>query len=60
MKLNILGVSEVRWKGERDYINDDVRVIYAGGEESQSGVAVILDKETSKRVTKIVQRSDHG
>ena len=58
MNLNILGVSEVRWKGDGDYMSDDVRVIYAGGEESQRGVAVILDKETSKRVTKIVQHSD--
>src|SRR5207244_3466446 len=29
MKLNILGMSEVGWKGGGDNFSDDVRVIYA-------------------------------
>ena len=58
MKLNIVGLSEVRWKGVGDFMSDDVRVIFAGGEESQRGVAVVLDKDTAKRVTKIIQHSD--
>jgi len=58
MRMNILGISEVRWKGVGDFMSDDMRVIYAGGEESQRGVAVILDHETAKRVVKVIQHSD--
>ena len=58
MNLNILGLSEVRWKEGGDFMSDGMRVIYAGGNENQRGVAVILDGETAKRVTKIVQHSD--
>jgi len=58
MRMNILGLSEVRWKGVGDYMSGDVRVIYAGGEESQRGVAVILDQEAAKRVVKVIQHSD--
>jgi hypothetical protein len=58
MNIDVLGVSEVRWKGNGDFISDGMRVIYAGGEESQRGVAVILNCEAAKRVVKIVQHSD--
>jgi hypothetical protein len=39
-------------------MSDDIRVIYAGGDESKRGVAVLLDKDTAKRVTTVVQHSD--
>jgi hypothetical protein len=54
MKINILGLSEVSWKDSGDFMSEDVRVIYAGGKESQRGVAVILDgdcKEGDKSKT---------
>jgi len=57
-QLNILGLSEVRWKGEGDFTSDDIRVIYGGGKESQRGVAVLLDKETAKSVIKVIYHSD--
>ena len=44
-------------EGRGDFMSDGMRVIYAGGNENQRGVAVILDGETVKRVTKIVQHS---
>src|SRR5580698_3108104 len=56
--INILGLSEVRWKEEGDFMSNDIRVIYAGGNESKRGVAVLLDKDTAKRVTAVVQHSD--
>ena len=58
MGLNILGLSEVRWKEGGDFVSDGVRVMYSGGKESQRGVAVIVDNETAKRVTKVIQHSD--
>jgi hypothetical protein len=57
-KLNVLGLSEVRWKEEGDFMSDEVRVIYSGGKESQRGVAIILDKETAKRVSVTRQIDD--
>jgi len=36
-KLDVLGLTEVRWKDGGDFVNDGVRVIYAGGDDSQRG-----------------------
>ena len=33
-----------------DFTSEGVRIIYAGGSESQEGVAVLLDEETAKWV----------
>jgi endonuclease/exonuclease/phosphatase family metal-dependent hydrolase len=57
-RIDVLGLSEVRWQGTGDFYSDRYRVIYAGGSESQRGVAVILDGEVAKRVIEVVQRSD--
>ena len=51
--LNVLGVSEVRWKGQGDCMSDGVRIIYSGGEECQRGVAIMCDEEVSRRVTEV-------
>src|SRR5918995_6973269 len=45
--LSVLGLSEVRWKGQGDFVSGDVRVIYSGGSEGQRGVAVLLKKEAA-------------
>lgn len=58
MNVNILGLSEVRWKDGGDFMSDDFQVSYAGGSDSQRGVAVILDRDVAKRVTKVIQHSD--
>jgi hypothetical protein len=57
-KINILGISEVRWKDVGDFESDSIRVIYSGGKESQRGVAILLDSTVAKRVTRIIQHSD--
>ena len=38
-------------------MSDDVRVIYSGGLQSQRGVAILLDKDTEKRIIEIKQVS---
>jgi len=43
---NILGLSKVRWKDGGDFMSEGVRVIYTGGEESQNGVAILLDEKS--------------
>jgi hypothetical protein len=63
--LSVLGLSEVRWRKEKegeeergDFMSDDVRVIYSGGEKCQRGVAVLLDKEWAKRVIGVEKKND--
>src|SRR6266581_8707580 len=46
-RLSILGVSEVRWKGQGDFVSDGVRIIYSGGEECQRGVAIMVDAKVT-------------
>ena len=58
LRIGVLGLSETRWKGTGDFRSDDVRVMYSGGEESQRGVAILLDKEFAKRVIKMDAISD--
>ena len=41
-----------------DFVNDGVRVIYAGGDDSQRGVAVLLDRTAAKCVTSVERHSD--
>ena len=50
-------MSEVRWK-ENDVVSDCYRVMNSGGGERQRGVAVILDRDTAKRVIRVEQCSD--
>jgi hypothetical protein len=57
-EINILGMSEVRWKGVGEFTSDEYRIIYSGGETGHRGVAVILDRKFKDRVTKITQHSD--
>jgi len=53
-----LGLCEVRWKDIGDFYSDDVRVIYSGEDQSQRGVALLLDEETAKCVKKIEYHGD--
>ena len=53
-RLNTLGRSEVQWKESRDLTSDGVGMICTAAKQRQGGVAIILDRETSRRVTKIV------
>ena len=57
-RLDVVGVSEMRWRGVGDFWSEDYRVIYAGGEENSRGVGIVLRKELAKRITKIIQKSD--
>lgn len=44
--VDILGVIELRWSGNRDFWSDDYRVIYSGGEKlGKTGVGVLINKK---------------
>ena len=57
-EVNILGVSETHWKNDGDFDSDSVRVIYAGGNYSQRGVALLLDESVAKCVTQVERYKD--
>ena len=57
-RLNILGLSEVRWNESRDLTSDGVRMICTAAKQGQGGIAILLDTETSMRVMKIVLQND--
>jgi len=57
-KLDVLGLTEVRWKDGGDFVSDGVRVINASGDESQRGVAVLLDGTEAKCITSVQRYSD--
>ena len=50
LKINILGLSEVRWQGAGSVNYDGYRIIYSGGEKCERGVGFILDSQTAKTV----------
>ena len=47
-KMNILGISEMRWKGSGKIIVDKHTIIYSGGDTHEKGVGIIFDEKTSK------------
>ena len=42
--MSVLGVSEVRWKGQGEIRSDDYTVYYSGGERAERGVAIVVHK----------------
>jgi len=56
--LKVLGLCETRWETAGDFESNEFRVIHSGSKDGQKGVAVIVDREVGKRVTKVTQCSD--
>jgi len=52
-KLNVLGLAETRWKEEGDFTSDGIRIIHTGGENSQNGVAVLVEEKIARSIIKI-------
>jgi hypothetical protein len=48
----VLGVSEVRWKGEGEIRSGDYTVYYCGGDRTERGVAIVVHKSILKSVVK--------
>jgi len=58
LNIDILGMSETKWKEEGDFWSDDYRVIYSGDKNSNTGVGIILSKEWGKRIKNYLLYSD--
>src|SRR6516225_7306849 len=57
-RIDILGMSEMRWKGSGDFPSDEYRVVFSAGVVREKGVGIIMRKEMSKRVIDIEKISD--
>src|SRR5688572_6729052 len=51
--LNVLGLAKTRWKEEGDFSSDGIRIIHTGGENGQSGIAILLEEHLARSIAKI-------
>ena len=58
LKINILGLSEVRWTSCGRLNEEGEEMIYSGGSKHENGVAILLDKETTKSLLGFCQISE--
>jgi len=57
-KVSVLGVSEVRWKGQGEIRSGDYTVYYCGGERAEKGVAIVVHKSVVRSVVKRIVYND--
>jgi exonuclease III len=57
-ELSVLGVSEVRWKGQGEIRSGDYTVYYSGGERAERGVAIVVHKSVVRSIVKEVVCND--
>ena len=46
--VNIMGISEVRWRGARIIDTNGYKFVFSGGQRHENGVGFILDRERAK------------
>jgi nitrogen regulatory protein PII len=56
--VSVLGVSEVRWKGQGEIKSGNYTVYYSGGDSAERGVAIVVHKSVVKIVVKKSVYSD--
>jgi len=57
-EVSLLGVTEVRWKGQGEIRIGDYTVYYSGGERAERGVAIVVHKSILRSVVKKIVCSD--
>ena len=57
-EVSVLGVSEVRWKGQGEIRSGDYTVYYSGGEWAEKGVAIVVHKSIVRSVVKKIVCND--
>ncbi|XP_039290975.1 craniofacial development protein 2-like [Nilaparvata lugens] len=58
LNVNVLGMSEIKWKDEGDFWSGDYRIIFSGDKRSTTGVEIVLDKKWGGRVKSYMLFSD--
>ena len=57
-EVSVLGVSEVRWKGQGEIRSGDCTVYYSGGERVEKVVAIVVHKSIVRNVVKKIVYND--
>ena len=57
-EVSVLGVSELRWKGQGEISSGDYTVYYSGGERAERGVARVVHKSIVRSVVKKIVCND--
>jgi exonuclease III len=57
-KVDILGMSEVRWTGFDRITSDGYDFIYSGGEKHENGVGILVSKKLSAMIEEMIPISD--
>ena len=50
LKVNVLGLSEIRWTGAGYFKTGNFIIFYSRGDQRERGISILLDKETSRCV----------
>ena len=50
LKINILGINKMRWLKNSDFMIDNFKMIYSGGDKNERGVGLLLHQYISKCV----------
>ncbi|CAI6352699.1 unnamed protein product [Macrosiphum euphorbiae] len=58
LKIDIIGISELKWTGKGDFWSEDYRIIFSGDDHRVTGVGFILNKEIGKKVVEVVQYNE--
>jgi len=53
-KINVLGISEIKWIGLGDYWSGDYRIIFNGDENKIAGVGLIVNKDIGHKIKSII------
>lgn len=59
-RIDIMGMSEVRWPGTDRISSNGYEMIYSGGDKGEHGVGILIKKELSERVTEIIPISNRA
>uniref|UniRef100_A0A8D8R5I6 Craniofacial development protein 2 n=1 Tax=Cacopsylla melanoneura TaxID=428564 RepID=A0A8D8R5I6_9HEMI len=54
MNLEIMGMSEIKWRDQGDIWNNDYRIIYSGDPKGIAGVGIVLNKDWGNRVKNVI------
>jgi hypothetical protein len=57
-EVSVLGVSEVRWKGQGEMKIGDYTMYYSGGERAKNGATIVVHKSVGRSVVKKIAYND--
>lgn len=58
LKIDILGICDIRLNGQDDFVSGDYSVIYSGGDNGKNEVGIILNTKWAQRVRSHIAHND--